>query len=202
MDYTVYVYLLNSKGAVKFVTEKTGESKQIEDVDSLPDKVQTKLNALLTDRYGEDYFDNLAAEDDSGLDLEDSSAASGDYFTTQDLIDLSMLEYEDLKLSNGKFVNNKSHFSQIVISESNATKVTFKFKNTGTSDLNVTAEGSGDDEVRVNAGDTKVISFESDPEDSHLFIIRFDKIYDTPKSSDGDFGFTLSELKVYPGSNA
>ncbi|QJD84539.1 hypothetical protein [Cohnella herbarum] len=210
-DYTVYVYLLNSKGAVKFVTEKQGNSTVIEDVDSLSDKVQTKLSTLLTDKYGEDYFDNLAAADDSGIDLEEegsdidvegSSGNAGDYLTTEDLLDSGMLTYEELKYSNGKFTNKKQFFSQIVISDSNATQVTFKFTNTGTSDLNVTAEGSGEDEVRVNAGATKTITFESDPEDSHLFIIRFDKLYDTTKSSDGDIGFTLSDLKVYPGDEA
>lgn len=80
--------------------------------------------------------------------------------------------------------------------------MTFKFTNTGTSDLTVRAEGSGDDEVRVNAGATKTITFESDPEDSHLFIIRFDKMYDTDKSSNGDIGFTLWDLKTYPVNNA
>lgn len=107
-DYTVYVYLLNSKGVVKFVTEKPGKSAVIEDLDSLAEKAQTKLEILLTDKYGDDYFENLAAADDSGIDLEEEGAdidledPSGDYFSTEDMLDMDMLTYEELKYSNGK----------------------------------------------------------------------------------------------------
>jgi hypothetical protein len=79
---------------------------------------------------------------------------------------MSMLTYEALKYSGNKFINSGDHFSQIVLSDTNATKVSFKFTNTGTADLMVLASGSGDDEVRVNAGASQVITFESDPADS------------------------------------
>lgn len=211
-EYTVFVYLLNSKGVPKLVTEKPGESKLIEDFDTLPQKVQTKANELLMDHYGEDYFENLAGaeeeEEEIDIDFEEdnnsdaaqdgTSDVSGDYLTAEDLIDLSQLTYEDLKYGANKFVNSDgSHFSQIVLSDTNATEVSFKFANTGTADIYVNTTGSSEEEIKVNAKSTKVLTFSSNPEDSHLFIIRFDKSFDTDKSSDGDIRFTLSDLKVY-----
>ncbi len=204
-DYSVYVYLLNSKGAPKFVTEKYPVNSVIEDLDALPEQAQTKLYSLLTDRYGEDYFDNLEAQNEEEVEIEEEEEvelpdSSAEVFTTQDLQDLSMLEYEALKLTGGKFINNTGdHFSQIVVANSNAYKVSYKVTNTGTADITVVASGSGEDETRVNAGASKVITVDSDPSDSHLFIIRFDKLFDTDASSDGDIAFTLTDLKVYPG---
>ncbi len=185
-DYSVIVYLLNDKGNPKFVTEKSPKNVPVEDFDSVPDKTWAKIEKLLMDKYGEDYFDQLAVEDEE----------YGSYYTAKELIGEAMLEYEDLKYANGVFTNSGSHFSQIVLSDTEATSVSFKLENTGTADLIVVASGSGEDEVKVKAKSTKTITFEADPADSHLFIIRFDKDYDT-KNTNGKIAFKLSDLKVY-----
>lgn len=189
-NYSVTVYLLNDKGNPKFVTEKSPKNVQIKDLDTVPDKTWAKVEKLLTDKYGEDYFELLAGE------AEAEEEESGLYYTAKELIGDALLEYEDLKFANGVFTNSGSHFSQIVLSDTGATTVTFKFENTGTADLIVVASGSGEDEVKVKAKSTKTIAFEADPADSHLFIIRFDKDYDT-KNTSGKITFKLSDMKVY-----
>ncbi|BBI35457.1 hypothetical protein [Cohnella abietis] len=189
-DYTVNVYLLDSKGTPKFVTEKAGKNTPFADTDKLPQKVKDKVYSLLKGYYGQDYLES--SDGDASTDTTD-----GDYYTAKELIDSSILSYEELKYSNNKFVNNNNFFSQIVLSDSKANKVSFTFKNTGTTDMNVKAQGSGTAEIRVNASKSKVITIDVDPNDPGLLIITFDKLYDTTKSADGKNGFTLSDLKVY-----
>jgi len=192
--YDVYVYLLNYKGAPKFVTEKSSKSTEVEDFDTVPEKTLAKVEKLLTDKYGEDYFDLLYSDEES--EETEIGIGNGGYFTADELLGSNQLEYRDLKYSKGVFTNSGSFFSQIVLSDTEATTVTFKFSNTGPTDMVVTAEGSGDDIVSVPAKSSKTITFESDPEKSHLFIIRFDKDYDSGTKS-STLAFKLSDLKAY-----
>ncbi len=191
--YSVSVYLLNDKGNPKFVTEKSAKNDLIEDLESVPEKTWTKVEKLLTDKYGKEYFELLAGESDDEI----ASEEAGYYYTADELIEEAQLEYKDLKYAKGVFTNTGSLFSQIVLSDTGLTSATFKFENTGPTDLIVSADGSGQDEVIVKAKSTKTITFEADPSISHLFIIRFDKDYDSKNSVSGKIAFKLSGLKAY-----
>ena len=193
-NYSVIVYLENVKGTPKFVTEKSAKHVPIEDMSKLPAKTWAKIEKLLMDKYGDDYFDLLAAEDDQEYEEEES----GEYYTAKELYDQAQLEYKDLKFANGVFTNSGSLFSLIALSDTGATSITFKLENTGTADMIVYTDGSGDDEVvKVKAKASKQVTLAADPTYSDSLVVLFEKDYDAKNGLNGKLGFKLSDMKVY-----